>query len=150
MPGREFSPIKYTESEDCKYSEKITHKFKFKTEEVKCEIPVYDDEHPELLLKLVNEYLNIAETYEMFTGDQTLLFDRFKRCLRGPSRADWDIIVHDITLEKATLETSLKKIILEIFGEDIEDNLTDYTELKIKPKALKCRHWIRRLRHMDI
>ena len=56
-------------------------------------------------------YWNMTETYEMFTGDQTLLFDRFRRCLRGPARSDWNIIVHGITLEKATLETSLKKII---------------------------------------
>ena len=78
MSGPEFSPVKYTESEDCKYFEKITHKFKFKSEDVKCEMPVYDDEHPELFIKLVNEYWNMAETYGLFAGDKTLLFDRFR------------------------------------------------------------------------
>ena len=51
-------------------------------------MPGYDDEHPELFLKLVNECWNMAETYEMFTGEQTLMFDRFRRCLRGLTRAD--------------------------------------------------------------
>ena len=135
---------------DCKYSENITHKIKFKTEEIKCEMPVCDDEYPGLFLKLINEYWNMAETYEMFTGDQMLLFDRFRRCLRGPARFDWDIIVHGITLEKSTLETSLKILIVEIVGEDSEDNLTGYMERKIKPRALKCCHWIRRIQHMNI
>ena len=78
MSGPEFSPVKYTESEDCKYFQKITHKFNFKSEDVKCEMPVYDDEHPELFIELVNEYWNMAETYELFAGDKTLLFDRFR------------------------------------------------------------------------
>ena len=82
MSGPEFSPIKYTESEDCKYFEKITHKFKFKSEDVNCEMPIYDDEHPELFIKLVNEYWNMAEIYELFVEDKTLLFNRFRRCLR--------------------------------------------------------------------
>ena len=50
----------------------------------------------------------MAETYELFAGDNTLLFDRFRRCLRGPSRADWDIIVNGIALEKSTLTIVLK------------------------------------------
>ena len=83
MSGPEFSPVKYTESEDCKYVEKITHKVKFKSEDVKYEMPIYDDENPELFIKLVNEYWNMAETYELFEEDKTLLFDRFRRCLRG-------------------------------------------------------------------
>ena len=148
MSGPEFSPVKYTESEDCKYFEKITHKFKFKSEDVKCEMPIYDDEHPELFIKLVNEYWNMAETYELFAEDKTL-FDRFRRCLRS-ARADWDIIVNGITLDKATLTTSLKELLIEIVGEDAEDNLTDYMERTSKPRTLKCRHWIRRIRHMNI
>ena len=50
----------------------------------------------------------MAETYELFVGDKILMFDRFRRCLREPARADWDIIVNDITLDKATLSTALK------------------------------------------
>ena len=69
MSGPEFSPVKYTKSENYKYFENITHKFKFKSEDVKCEMPGYDDEHPELFVKQVNEYGNIAETYELFAGD---------------------------------------------------------------------------------
>ena len=77
---------------------------------------VYDDEHLELFLKLVNEYWNMTETYEILTGDQTLLFNRFRRCLRAQARASWDITVHGITLEKATLDISFKKLIVEIVG----------------------------------
>ena len=50
----------------------------------------------------------MAETYELFAGDKTLLFDRLRRCLRGPTRADGDIIVNSITLDKASLTTALK------------------------------------------
>ena len=113
-------------------------------------MPIYDDEHPELFIKLVNEYWNMAETYELFKEDKTLRFDCFRRCLRGPARADWDIIVNGITLDKTTLTTSLKELLIEIVGEDAEDNLTDYMERTSKPRTLKCRHWIRRIRHMNI
>ena len=124
MSGPEFSPVKYTESKVCKYFEKITHKFKFKSEDIKCNIPLYDIEYPELFIKLVNKYWNMAETYELLTGDKTLLFDRFRRCQRRPARADWDIIVNGITLDKATLHTSFKKLLVEIVREDTEDNPT--------------------------
>lgn len=66
----------------------MTHTFKFKNEDVKCEIPVYDNEHPKLFLKLVNEYWNMTETYAIFVGDTNLLFDNFRRCLKWPARAD--------------------------------------------------------------
>ena len=92
----------------------------------------------------------MAETYELFTGDKTLLFDRFRRCLKGSARADWYIIVNGITLDKATLQTSLKELLVEIVGEDVEDNLADNMERTTKPRALKFRHWIRRIRHMNI
>ena len=113
-------------------------------------MPVYDDEHPELFIKLVNEYWNMAETYGLFAGDKTLLFDRFRRCLRGPERANQDIIVNNIILDKATLTTTLKELLIEIAGEDATDNLTDCMERTTKPKTLKCRHWIRRIRHMNM
>ena len=92
----------------------------------------------------------MAETYELFAGDKTLIFDRFRRCLRGPARVDWDIIVNSITLDKSTLTTALKELLIEIVGEDAEDNLTDYMERITKPRTLKCRHWIRRIQHMNI
>ena len=63
---------------------------------------------PGTFIKQVNEYWNMAETYELLAGDNTLLFDRFRRCLRGPSRADWDIIVNGIALNKSTLTIVLK------------------------------------------
>ena len=68
MSGPECSPVKYTESEDCKYFEKITNKFKFKSEEVKYEMLVYDDEHPELFIKLViwPRYTNCSQEIKHF------------------------------------------------------------------------------------
>ena len=92
----------------------------------------------------------MAETYEMFARDQTLLFNRFRKCLRGLARADWDIIVHGITLKKSTQEASIKTLIEEIVEEDDKDNLVDYMERTTKPRALKFHHWIRRIRHMNI
>ena len=84
----------------------------------------------------------MAETYELFAGDKTLLFDRFRRYLRGPTRVDWDIIVNGITLDKATLTTSLNELLVEIVGEAVEDNLTDYMERTTKSSNCKYHHWI--------
>ena len=150
MSVHEFPPVKYTESEDCKYFERITHKFKFKSEDVKCDMLVHDDKHPKLFIKLGNEYWNMDETYELFTVDKILMFDRFRRCLRRLVRADWDIIVNGITLNNTTLYTLLKELLVEIVGEDAEDNLTDYVERKTKPRARKCRRQIQRIRYMNI
>ena len=86
----------------------------------------------------------------MFAGDQTLLFYRFWKCLREPTSADLDIIVYGITLEKATLDVPIKTLIEVIVEEDAEDNLTDYTQKTTKPRALKCRLWIRRIGHINI
>ena len=65
-------------------------------------------------------------------------------------KTDWDLIVNGITLDMATLTTVPKELLIEIIGEDAEDNLTDYMERTSKPITLKCRHWIRIIRHMNI
>ena len=87
MSGPEFLPVRYTEREDCKYFEKITHKFKFKSEDVKYDMPVYDDEHPELFIKLVNKYWNMAETYELFTGDKKTSVRPLQKMSEGISKS---------------------------------------------------------------
>ena len=92
----------------------------------------------------------MVKTYELFTGNKTLPFDCLRRTLREPARADWDITVNDITLDKATLYSSLKELLVKIVGEDVEDNLTDYMEQTTNPRTLKYHHWIRRIRHVNI
>ena len=150
MSGPEYSPFKYREDENCKDTVTLTNKFKFKPEEVKNRIPIYDSEHLELLLNLVNEYWNMAETYEIFTRDMTLIFDRLRRSLSRQVRTDWDIIVYSKTLEEKKIEDSLTELLKKIIREDAEDNLKDYIERKVKPRFLKYRHWIRKSRYMNI
>ena len=98
------------------------YNFKFKLEEVKYKIFIYDSEHQELLLKLVNEYWNMVEKNEIFAGDMTIIFDLFRTYLREPAFVDWDIIVQDKTLDKVRLEVSRREFLKKIIGEDTEED----------------------------
>ena len=51
---------------------------------------------------------------------------------------------------KSNSRDFISKLIVEIVEEYAEDNLSDYVERTINPRVLKYRHWIRRIRQMNI
>ena len=64
----------------------------------------------------------MVETYEIFAGDMTIIFDLFRTYLREPAFVNWDIIVQDKTLDKVRLEVSRREFLKKIIGEDTEED----------------------------
>ena len=103
MAGMEYSPVRLDESEDMSNIKYTTQKFKFHSEEVKVELPKYEDQDGEVFIKLVGDFWNMTTTYKLFDQNMELLFDRFRRCLGGSARTDWDHVVENETLSKQKL-----------------------------------------------
>ena len=150
MAGMEYTPVRLEESEDMSNIKFTTQKFKFHGEEVKVELPRYEDQHGEVFIKLVSDFWNMATTYKLFDGNMELLFDRFRRCLGGSARTDWDHIVEGETLSKNKMAQCLVAMFARILGEDACENLKEYLERTKKPKTMKVRQWVRRVRHLNL
>ena len=103
MAGMDYTPVRLEESEGMSNIKFMTQKLKFHNEEVKIELPRYKDHHGKVIIKLVSDFWNMATIYKLFDGNMELLFNRFRRCLGGSARTDWDHIVEGKTLSKAKM-----------------------------------------------
>ena len=150
MSGMEYTPIKLDESEDMSKIKYVTQKFKFHGDEVKVELPKYENQDGEVFIKLVSDFWNMATTYKLFDQNMELLFDRFRWCLGGAARTDWDHIVENEVLSKAKLSQCLVAMFARLLSEDACENLKEYLERTKKPKTMKVRQWVQRIRHLNL
>ena len=65
----------------------------------------------------------MAFTYELFNGNMTILFDRFRRCLGRSARTDWDNVVAGMAATQVNLQNVIFAMFARVLGEDAEDNL---------------------------
>ena len=150
MAGMEYTPVRLDESEDMSNIKYTTQKFKFHGEEVKVELPKYEDQDGKVFIKLVSDFWNMATTYKLFDQNMELLFDRFRRCLGRSARTDWDHVVENETLSKQKLSQCIVSMFVRLLGEDTSVNLREYLERTKKPKTMKVRQWVRRIRHLNL
>ena len=146
----DYTPVRLDESDDMAKIKYVTQKFKFHGDEVKVELPRYENQDGEVFIKLVSDFWNMAETYKLFDQNMELLFDRFRRCLGGSARTDWDHIVENEVLSKKKLSQCLVAMFVRLLGEDACENLKEYMERTKKPKTMKVRQWVRRVRHLNL
>ena len=133
MSGMDYTPVRIDESEDMAKIKYITQKFEFHGDEVKVELTKYENQDGES----VSNFWNMATTYKLFDQNMELLFDRFRRCLGGSARTDWDHIVEVETLSKKKLSQCMVAMFARLLGEDASDNLKEYLERTKKTKSMK-------------
>ena len=146
----EYTTVRLDKSEDMSKIKYTAKKFKFHGEEVKVDLPMYADQGGEVFIKLVSDFWNMATTYNLFSQNMELLFDRFQRCLGGSARTNWDHIVEGEILSKQKLSQCIVAMFTRLLGEDASANLREYLERTKKPKTIKVRQWVRRVRHLNL
>ena len=74
-----------------------------------------------------------------------IVFDRFRHCLGGATRTDWNNVVQGLNGNQVKLKRALIAMFARVLGEDAEDNLQDYMERTKKPKSMKAKDWVQRI-----
>jgi hypothetical protein len=106
----------------------------------KVKLMMFEDGTHKQLWKLVKEFKNIAETYELWAQDNDTrnIYSSFRRCLGGAARDMWDQInIIDDEEERRnelTFENHLWKLTIENIGLDACRKQKEYLKKTLKPE----------------
>jgi len=98
----------------------------------KTKLNIFEDGNDKEFLKLVKEFQNYIDTYEMWNDEHAayIVYKNFRRCLSGAARDLWD---HINVLENAdeerdelTFQTNVTELTSAILGDDALRNQKDY------------------------
>ena len=103
-----------------------------------------------MFLKLVHEYWIYSRDLQNVHRRSNTSIQPLQKMSEGTSKSRFEHNCTRYNTGKGNSRDFISKLIVEIVGEYAEDNLTDYVERTINPRVLKYRHWIRRIRQMNI
>ena len=122
-------PIKY-EPRKTKDPPTVELKYNMNTRVCKESLIVFEDGSPEECLKLVKEFKNVIETYNLWSGvaaeAAAIVYSDFRRCLKGHARDAWDDIVTGQTKNRQNFETHLRSFIKKHLGQNALQNQVLY------------------------
>jgi hypothetical protein len=145
-------PMKY-ESKQSKMTTSVLLKFKINGKEEKVQLTMFDEGPDKQFLKLVKEFKNLIETYDLWNGQEgaALVYRYFRRCITGSARDLWDRICEEEEEEQdeLTFEAHLFELTSEILGADACQLQKDYLKKTRKPEKMSVKQWISRMRNIN-
>jgi hypothetical protein len=109
-------------SKQSKTTTTVLLKFKINGKEEKVQLTVFDEGPDEQFLKLIKEFKNLIETYDLWNGEGAAasVYRYFRRCITGSARDLWDRICKEEEEERdeLTFEAYLFELTSEILGAD--------------------------------
>ncbi len=116
---------------------------------------VYEDRTQEEILKLVKEFKNLIDTYNLWRNGTVAEFTAtiyadFRCCLRGNARDMWDIIISNQPRTAAQFQVQLKKLIKKHIGQTALQNQVLYLEMTRKPENMLVLQWINCINNINV
>ena len=120
----------------------------------KTKLSIYEDGSDEEFLKLVKEFQNYINTYNVWEDEHAThtIYKNFCHCLAGAARDLWDqinVVDKDQGRNELTFEEHLKELISAILGEDALSNQKEYLKTTPKPEKFTVKQWINRLKNIN-
>jgi len=121
----------------------------------KTKLSVYEDGSNESFLKMIKEFLNCVDTYELWEDANATrtIYRNFRRSLARAARDLWDEINvledEDKVRDKLTFDNHLKELTSAILGIDALRNQKDYLKSTPKPEKMSVKQWINRIKHIN-
>jgi hypothetical protein len=115
-------PLKY-ETRKVKDPPTVELKYTVNNRTVKENMVVYKDRTPEEILKLVKEFQNLINTYNIWRIGGTvaqsavITYSDFHCCLKGNARKIWDVIISNQPRNAAQFQVQVKKLIKKHIGQ---------------------------------
>ena len=107
---------------------------------------VFEDGSSEEFLKLIKEFKNIVETYNLWGGvpaeAAAIIYSDFRRCLKGNARDSWDDLIAGTNKNRTNFNDALKRFIKNHIGQNALQNQVYYLETTKKPESLSVMQWI--------
>jgi hypothetical protein len=123
---------------------------------IKENMVVFEDGTPEEILKLVREFQNLVDTYDLWHVAPTvarsavIVYADFRRCLKGNAREIWDVIVGNQPRTAAQFQVQLKQLIKKHIGQNALQNQILYLETTKKPENMSVLQWINRINNINV
>ena len=121
----------------------------------KTKLNIFEDGNDKEFLKLVKEFQNYIDTYEIWSDEHAayIVYKIFRRCLAGAARDLWDQINvlenADEERDELTFQTHVRELTSAILGNDALCNQKDYLKSTPKPETMTVKQWINRLKNMN-
>jgi hypothetical protein len=146
-------PMRY-ESKQMKTLETIELKLEINETVEKVKLVIFEDGNDEQFLKLIKEFRNMLETYELWNQENGVkaTYRNFCRCLSGTARDLWDqinIIEEDEARDELTFENHQWELTQEIIGFDAYHNQKEYLKGMAKPDGLSVKLWLNRMKNIN-
>jgi hypothetical protein len=146
-------PLKY-ETRKSKDPPTVELKYTVDNRTIKENMVVFEDGTPEEMLKLVREFQNLVDTYDLWhiaptvARSAVIVYSDFRRCLRGNAREIWDVIIANQPRTAAQFQVQLKQLIKKHIGQNALQNQVLYLETTRKPESMSVLQWINRINNI--
>jgi hypothetical protein len=105
----------------------------------KTKFNIFEDGNDEDYLKLIKEFQNYIDTYEIWNDEHAayIVYKNFRRCLAGAARDLWDQIIvrenDDDERDKLTFSKHAMALTRAVIGDDALQNQKDYLKNNFLP-----------------
>jgi hypothetical protein len=115
---------------------------------------IFEDGNDEEYLKLIKEFQNHVNTYEIWNDEHAayIVYKNFRRCLAGATRDLWDQILENAEedqRDELTFQTQLAELTSTVLGNDALRNQKDYLKNTPKPENMSVKQWLNRLKNIN-
>jgi hypothetical protein len=110
-------------------------KYTLNNRTIKESMVVYEVRTPEEILKVVKEFQNLIESYDLWhvggtvAQSATIIYADFHCCLKGNAREIWVIIVNNQPRNAVQFQVQVKKLIKKHIGQNALQNQVLYLEI---------------------
>jgi hypothetical protein len=148
-------PLKY-ETRKGKDPPTVELKYMVDNRTIKENMVVFEDGTPEEMLKLVREFQNLVDTYNLWhvaptvTRSAVIVYSNFCWCLKGNAREILDVIIANRPRTAAQFQVQMKQLIKKHIGQNALQNQVLYLETTRKPESMSVLQWINRINNINI
>jgi len=122
----------------------------------KTKLHIYENGSDEELLKLIKEFKNYVDTYDIWNARNQnaahTVYKIFCQCLAGAARDRWDlinVIDEDEVRDDITFQFHIHEFTTAILGNDAFRNQKDYLKSTPKRNNMSVKQWINRLLNIN-
>ena len=130
IPFKERIPLA-----DC---EKVTIVHEVNDVKKKTEMPLANSSDTELILRVIEEFNDVAKSTRLNLSMGPLKFEKFRECLAGSPRDDWDTAREGQPETNAGFQAAITAFIATFLDEDSLEEQKLYMNTIVKPHRMSC------------
>ena len=135
----------------------VEHKFIFNLTSKKIKIPVYENGSDEELLRTLREFADMVRDYNFLANNVFVsnAYEFFSTTVKGQAKETWNSVLSDPTVapagqrDVAAWNAQQAAFLIEMIGSEGYNNQLEYLRSTKKPREMKVRRWVRRVKTIN-